>query len=406
MEIFKKHGAVIGLMLVVAFGFYQFGAHSARLSASAPSEELTNQTEDKPMAVDFSPFWRAWNLINEKYVSASSTAKAVGNQEKVYGAIQGLANSLGDPYTVFFPPVESKLFESDIRGNFEGVGMEVLAENGVLNVIAPLKDSPASKAGVQAGDKIIKIDGETTSGLSTDDAVQKIRGEKGSKVVLTVVRDGVKQPFDIPVTRAVIDLPIINTTALPGGIFKIDLYSFSATSPNLFRGALREFINSGDSKLIVDLRGNPGGYLEAAIDMASWFLPQSKVIVREDFAGTQDEKVYRSRGYDIFNETLKLVILVDKGSASASEILAGALQEQGKAVLVGEQTFGKGSVQELIDLTKDTSIKITVARWLTPNGNSISAKGITPDYVVPVTIEDRTAGHDPQLEKAIEILNK
>lgn len=397
---------MIALILAVAFGFYRFGMHEGKLSAAAPASELTNQTEGQPQAVDFSPFWKAWNLINEKYIAASTTAPAVSDEEKVYGAIQGLASSLGDPYTVFFPPVEADLFASDIRGNFEGVGMEVLAQDGVLNVIAPLKDSPASRAGILAGDKIIRIDGETTNGLSTEDAVQKIRGPQGTSVSLTIVREGVKQPLEIAVTRAVIDLPVINTQILPGGIFKIDLYSFSATSPNLFRNALREFIISGNGKLILDLRGNPGGYLEAAIDMASWFLPQSKVIVREDFAGTQSEKVYRSRGYDVFTDKLKFVILVDKGSASASEILAGALQEQGRAVLVGEQTFGKGSVQELIDLTKDTSIKITVARWLTPNGNSISAKGVTPDFAVPYTIEDKTAGRDPQLEKAIEILNQ
>jgi carboxyl-terminal processing protease len=184
------------------------------------------------------------------------------------------------------------------------------------------------------------------------------------------------------------------------------LYSFSENSPNLFRGALRQFVESGDSKLILDLRGNPGGYLEAAIDMASWFLPSDKVVVREDFGGAEPQEVYRSRGYDIFNDKLKFVILVDKGSASASEILAGALKEQGRATLVGEQTFGKGSVQELVDITSDTSLKVTVARWLTPNGLSISGAGIAPDYVVPISDADKAAGRDPQLEKAIEILKK
>ena len=161
---------------------------------------------------------------------------------------------------------------------------------------------------------------------------------------------------------------------------------------------------SRDDKLLLDLRGNPGGYLEAAIDMASWFLSPSKVVVREDFGGTQEQKVYRSRGYDIFANKLKFVILVDKGSASASEILAGALQEQGKAVIVGEQTFGKGSVQELIDITPKTSLKITIARWFTPNGLSISEKGITPDYIIERTNADRSANKDPQLNKALEIL--
>ena len=327
------------------------------------------------------------------------------DQEKVYGAISGLTNSLGDPYTVFFPPVESEMFAADVRGNFEGVGMEVLAKDGVINVVSPLKNSPAERAGMRAGDKVIKINDKVTSGMATEDAVKLIRGPKGTKVTLTVSRTGVKEPLEISIIRDTIDLPVINTETLPGGIFKISLYSFTATSPNLFRGALREFVSSNNDKLLIDLRGNPGGYLEAAIDIASWFLPANKVVVRESFSKS-DERVYRSRGYNIFSDKLKVVILVDKGSASASEILAGALKEHGIAKLVGERTFGKGSVQELINLTEDTTLKITVARWLTPNGNSISDTGVSPDYAVSLTQEDRSKGVDPQLQKALEILNQ
>lgn len=362
--------------------------------------------EGKPLGVDFAPFWRAWNLINEKYVSASTTTKTIDDQEKIWGAIEGLAESLGDPYTVFFPPVESKLFEADIRGNFEGVGMEVLAQDGAITVIAPLKNSPAERAGIMAGDRVIKIDNKVTSNLSTEDAVQLIRGPKGTEVTLTIFRNGAKEPFEIKVMRDVIDVPTINTKELPGGIFVIELYSFSAQSPNLFRQALREFILSSSDKLILDLRGNPGGYLEASIDMASWFLPSSAVVVREDFGTAGKEKIYRSKGYDIFNDDLKFVILVDKGSASASEILAGALAEHGKAVLVGDKTFGKGSVQELVSITSETSLKITIARWLTPNGLSISEDGIEPEYIVKYSTADREAKRDPQMDKAIEILSK
>ncbi len=404
MEFLRKHGALLVLGLFLALVSFRLGEGAGVRQMPGPG--LQNQSEGEPTNVDFAPFWKAWNLINDKYVSASTTAPKVTNQDKVYGAIQGLAGSLGDPYTTFFPPVQSEMFQSDIKGEFEGVGMEVLAQQGAITVIAPLKGSPAETAGIHAGDRIIRIDKESTSGLSTEDAVRKIRGAQGTQVSLTLVRDGVKQPFDVSVTRGVISIPTLITQSLPGGIFKVDLYSFSANSPNLFRGALREFIQSGNDKLILDLRGNPGGYLEAAIDMASWFLPADKVVVREDFGGTKDETVYRSRGYDIFKDDLKFAILVDKGSASASEILAGALQEQGRAVIVGEKTFGKGSVQELIDLTDDTSIKITVARWLTPNGLSISEKGVTPDYIIQMSPDAKTAGKDPQLEKAIEILTK
>lgn len=405
MEFLKKHAALIGLGLFIAIGSYAFGVHNGR-EASPNLANLVNATEGKPSQVDFAPFWKAWNLINEKYIPASTTKPVTDDQEKVYGAIQGLASSLGDPYTVFFPPVENEMFQSDIRGNFEGVGMEVLAQGGAITVVSPLKGSPAEAAGIKAGDRIISIDKVSTANLTTEDAVQKIRGKEGTKVSLTLMRNGAKDPIEVSVVRAVIDLPVIDTEKLENGIFKISLYSFSENSPNLFRNALREFILSKSDKLILDLRGNPGGYLEAAIDMASWFLPSSKVVVREDFAGHQEQKVYRSRGYDIFNDNLKMVILVDQGSASASEILAGALKEHGKAVLVGETTFGKGSVQELVDLTSDTSLKITVARWLTPNGVSISEKGVEPDYKIPYTAADKAAGKDPALAKAIELLKQ
>lgn len=406
MELLRKHAAIISLVLVVGLGSYLVGLQKGSKRLSSAASQLEGENSNRPSDVDFSAFWKAWNLINEKYVPASTTVGQVSDEEKVYGAIQGLAGSLEDPYTVFFPPVEAEIFESDIRGNFEGVGMEVLAQGGAVTVIAPLKNSPAERAGIHAGDRIIRIDGEETPGLSTEDAVSKIRGPRGTKVKLTVVREGVQEPFDITIERAIIDIPTISTELLPGGVFKIDLYSFSLNSPNLFRGALREFITSGADKLILDLRGNPGGYLEAAIDMASWFLPSSRVVVREDFGGRREERVYRSRGYDIFTDDLKFVILVDKGSASASEILAGALQEHGKAQIVGEKTFGKGSVQELVDITSDTSLKLTVARWLTPDGNSISEKGVAPDFIVERTAEDRAAGRDPQLNKALEVLRQ
>ena len=407
MEFLKRHGAIIGLGVIIAFVFYSMGFRSGENRISGAVSSVENAESAEVDNIDFSPFWKTWNIINEKYVPASTTVATVGDEDKLYGAIEGLAASLGDPYTVFFPPVESELFASDIRGNFEGVGMEVLAQEGAITVIAPLKGSPASGAGMLAGDRIIKIGDKDTNGLTTEDAVQLIRGPRGTTVALTVFRNGTKEPFEVKIIRDVINIPVINTKTLPAGIFVIELYSFSEQSPNLFRGALREFILSGSDKLILDLRGNPGGYLEAAIDMASRFLPASKVIVREDFGDRREERAYRSRGYDIFaNRKLDFVILIDKGSASASEILAGALAEHGRAILVGETTFGKGSVQELVDITSETSLKVTVARWLTPNGLSISERGIEPDYQIIRTPADFQAGRDPQMNKALEILNK
>lgn len=367
---------------------------------------VANASSGQPVNIDFSPFWKAWNIINLKYVPPVSTStKEVTDEAKVWGAIQGLTSSLGDPYTVFFPPVENTIFKTDIKGNFEGVGMEIVSQNGALTVVAPLKGSPAERAGVLAGDIILRINGQDTSNLSTEEAVQVIRGPKGTEITLTIVRKGARAPIEVKVTRDVINLPVIDARSLGDGIFYIALYSFTENSPDLFRGALRDFVESGDTKLVIDLRGNPGGYLDAAIDMASWFLPAGKAVVRESFGEGKQEQVFRSKGYNVFNDNLKLAILINGGSASASEILAGALSEHGRATLIGEKTFGKGSVQELVDITDKTSLKVTIAHWLTPNGNFISGQGIKPAIEVGRTQEDAKAGEDPQLDRAIEFLN-
>ncbi len=401
----KNVSTALTALCVVALVF--FGGYSAgKKSAPAlPSILIENKETGKPSSVDFAAFWKAWNTLNEKFVgTTASSSEPVTEQDKVWGAIEGLAASLNDPYTVFFPPVENEIFESDVRGNFEGVGMEIGLQDGVLTVIAPLKGTPAYNAGIEPKDKILKIDGQSTYNWTTEQSVMKIRGKGGTTVVFNILRAGTKDAFDVPVVRAQIDIPTISTELRPDGIFVIELYSFSAQSPDLFRKALREFVQSGTDKLILDLRGNPGGYLEAAIDMASWFLPPGTIIVREDFGTKKEEITYRSRGYDIFSPELKFVILVDSGSASASEILAGALNEQGIATLVGDKTFGKGSVQELVSITPDTSLKVTIARWLTPKGNSISLNGIEPTFPVKYTKEDAAKNIDPQKNKAVQIL--
>ena len=366
---------------------------------------VCNKDSAKSATIDFSPYWKVWNILDEKYIFSASTT----DQQKVWGSIQGLAESTGDPYTMFFPPSDASIFEGDIAGSFEGVGMEIGMRNNILTVVAPLKGSPSEKAGVRKGDKILKIDGKVTVNLDADEAVKLIRGKAGTKVALTLLRDGKKDPLVISVTRASIDVPTIETKKRSDGIFVINLYSFTETSPTLFRNALRDFViwsgeKENNDKLILDLRGNPGGYLDAAVSMASWFLPPGKVVVREDYGQRGIGPVHRSLGYDIFNSKLKFVILVDGGSASASEILAGALSEQGVAKLVGDKTFGKGTVQEVVPVTDDTVLKVTVARWLTPNGKSISDGGLTPQYLVKMTQNDIDKGKDPQMDKAVEVL--
>lgn len=373
--------------------------HLANVSVFAGTDALP------PTDVDFTPLWKAWNLLDQKFVPVSSTtATSTSRDEQLWGVIEGLARSYGDPYTVFMPPAKASIFEDDIRGEFGGVGIEIGVRGGLLTVIAPLKDTPADRAGILAADKIVKINGESTDAFTVDEAVSRIRGEVGTDVTLTVMREGEDAFKDYTLTRARIEIPTISTEFRSDGVFVIELYNFTATSPNLFRTALREFIESGSTKLVLDLRGNPGGFLEAAVDMASFFLPAGKIIVTEDFGKNGEPREHRSKGYDIFNDNLKMVILVNEGSASASEILAGALQEHDIAQLVGSKTFGKGSVQELVDITSETALKVTVARWITPQGNSISDGGLTPNFEVPIVPQDIEAGKDPQLEKAIEVV--
>jgi len=361
---------------------------------------LSNKETQIATNADFASFWKVWNTINEKYPRADETS----DQDKIYGAISGLMSSLDDPYSVFFNPDDAQAFEDEIAGNFTGVGMEVGIKDKVLTVIAPLKDTPAYRANIKPGDKILKIDKTVTSGLSIEKAIKLIRGEKGTEVVLTIFREGNKDPIEIKIVRDVIDVPTLDTELQSNGIFVIKLYSFSANSASLFRNAIKEFAESGTDKLLLDLRGNPGGYLDAAVDMASWFLPGGKIIVTEDYGNNTKPEVFRSRGYDVFNDKLKFVVLIDGGSASASEILAGALQDYKIAKLVGKQSFGKGSVQEAIKITPDTLLKITVAKWLTPNGNLIEGKGLTPDYEVEFIKKDLEDKKDPQLDKATQLL--
>ena len=255
-----------------------------------------------------------------------------------------------------------------------------------------------------SGDQILQIDDTVTSGISVEEAVKLIRGERGTIVTLTIFREGFREPKEIKITRDIIEIPTLDEELRPDGIFIIRLYSFSANATSLFSQAIQRFIASNSDKLLLDLRGNPGGYLDAAVDISSWFLPGGKIVVTEDYGENQKSRVFRSRGYGGVKSDLKFVILINGGSASASEIVAGAMQDHKRATLVGTQSFGKGSVQEVVDITKNTLLKITVANWLTPNGHLIHEKGLTPDYKVEFTLKDLDAKRDPQMDKAVELL--
>lgn len=351
---------------------------------------------------DLTDFWKAWNALAEHYITTNSSFPPPSIEERVFGAIKGLAASYNDPHTVYFPPEEAKEFADSISGSFAGIGIEIDVKNGVLTVIAPLKGTPADVAGIKAGDQIAKINDKFTDGLSINKAVSEIRGPVGTAVELTLVRDG--KIIETKIVRQIIQVPEIKDELIEeNGIYKIALHRFTENSATVFREAFNRFKDSGSKRLILDLRSNPGGYLDSSVDIASHFLPNGSVIVIEDFGDNDKNKIHTSRGYDSLPSGAKMVVLIDGGSASASEILAGALQDAEIATIIGSKSFGKGSVQKLLDLGEG-SLKITVAQWITPAGNLITGDGITPDIIVQYTKEDASAERDPQMDRAIQFL--
>ena len=404
---FGSQSVIVVLVAVVAFGGGLLLGSNGSTNAVSQVPFLGDGLSATPDAnADLTDFWKAWNALEDNYVitHASSTMPSV--QDRVYGAIQGLAASYGDPFTVFFPPSEAKSFNESIAGSFAGVGIEIDVKNGVLTVVAPLKGTPAAAAGVKTGDQILAIDGKPTDGMSTDQAVSLIRGPKGTAVTLTIARTGARQ--DIRIVRDTIQVPETDDGYdAATGVYHIALYEFTANSATLFDEAWARFRASGAKKLVIDLRGNPGGYLDAAVDIASHFLPKGDTIVTEDFGGTQPNQVHSSLGYNDLPKGTAVVVLIDGGSASASEILAGALQDHHVATIIGTQSFGKGSVQTVIPIDGG-ELKVTVARWVTPDGHWIMEKGITPDVVSSIATSTPTftpdTAADPQYARAVKFL--
>lgn len=402
----RKSYLALGLALILAAGSFFSGLHIGSISQGGINGRLSTllagDAQPDPKA-DLSEFWRVWDLLDEKFATASGT-EMLTPEQKMEGAVEGLVKAYGDPYTTYFPPKDAEAFNEDISGNFSGVGMEVGMRNEMLTIIAPLSGTPAEKAGLLAGDILVAINGSSTNDMGVDEAVRLIRGPEGSVVELSIVRQGDLEPRKYSVTRAQIEIPTVKTEKR-GDAFIVTLYSFNALAETKMQQALKEYTQSGAKKLVLDLRGNPGGYLQGAVAIASYFMPAGKVVLRESFGDEREEEIYRSYGRAVKQFSDKeIVVLIDGGSASASEILAGALQEQGYATLIGQPSFGKGSVQELVELPTGSSLKVTIARWLTPNGRSISNGGLTPDIVVDRTIEDREKNRDPQLEAALQVL--
>jgi len=403
-------GVLCAVVLAFGGGIYA-GVVGRQQQVVSAADTYVLESAEQPKDVDMTQFWKAYQLLNQEFVVTHASSTFPTKQKQIYGAIKGLTDSFGDPYTVFLPPSDAQIFQEDVSGSFGGVGMQIDNNaKGQLVVVSPLKDTPAARAGIRSGDFILQIGTTTTDGISVTDAVKLIRGPKGTPVAIVLMRPGDApgggKTFTVSVVRDTINIPIINSYKRDDGIFVIELYSFSENSANLFRDALRQFVQSGDTKLLLNVRGNPGGYLDAAVTMASYFLPVGATVVTEDSQGKQNNAVHRSLGYNIFNgnQNFKMAVLVDQGSASASEILAGALQQHGVAKLVGTRTFGKGSVQQLVDIGGGAELKITIARWLTPNGTSISDGGLRPDISAARSNDDITAGRDPQLDAAVVYL--
>lgn len=397
----KYRNTVLATSLVFIAGiFFFFGAYAASndlvVFPGAKASVVENATKEN---TDLELFFTVWNTLQEKSIHFNE----VKDTDRLYGAIQGLAASLGDPYTEFMPPRETKEFNESISGSFDGIGAELGKKDDILTIIAPLKNSPAQNAGLHAGDKIIKIDGVSAADMSVDEAVSRIRGKKGTVVKLDIYREGDQDSKTISIVRDTIVIPTIDSEIIDG-VYVIHIYNFGEKVTSEFAQAIVGFKSSGLQYLIIDLRGNPGGYLEAAVDIGSYFIPKGKTIVSEDFVTNSKKEIHTSYGYSEIKTMPKIVVLVDGGSASASEILAGALRDNGNAKIVGVKTFGKGSVQELIPMKGNTSLKVTIARWLTPSGNTIDKNGITPDVEVKRVIDEKNPKKDNQIEKAIQIV--
>ncbi|MCX6702683.1 MAG: S41 family peptidase [Candidatus Wolfebacteria bacterium] len=403
LKILKDRITLIAVAVIIFAGitggsFYLGYASGAKNPQIFQVQELNNAVSaDAPS--NFGLFWEAWQNMKNKAVDIEKT----DNKNLVYGAISGLVESLGDPNSNFFPPTDAKQFNDQIKGEFSGIGAEIGNKNGILSVVAPLKDSPAERAGLKSGDQIIKIDDADSATMKSEDAVKLIRGEKGTVVKLTIAREGLKDGKVIAIIRDTIQVPTIDFK-MKDGIAYFHLYNFYETAPYAFYQAVVKASVQNPKGVIFDVRDNPGGYLDVAENIAGWFLNQGDVVVKEKFRGDQTNE-FKANGAGTFKNT-PVVVLMNQGSASASEITAGYLRDIRGAKLVGTKSYGKGTVQEVVNLSDGSMMKITIAHWLTPSGTLIDKNGLIPDYEVGITDDDLKAGRDPQLDKAMEIIRQ
>jgi carboxyl-terminal processing protease len=354
----------------------------------------------QPGTIDFSLFWDAYNKLQKTYISPEK----ITNEKIIYGAINGMTNSLGDPYTSFFNPTQAQRFQQDLSGSFGGIGIEIAVKNNLLTVVAPIEGTPGQKAGLKSGDIIAKINGQDSTDMSADEAVDLIRGPQGTSVTLTILRDGWGAAKDIKIIRGIINVPLVKWSIKDNDVAYIKITQFDESLASDFQAAALKILQGPAKKIVLDLRDNPGGYLEMAQNVAGWFLKSGQTVTIEDFGKGKPQQTYSTNGNSSF-ANYPMVVLMNQGSASASEILAGALRDDRNVELIGTKSFGKGCVQKVVDLPGGSFLKITIANWLTPKGSSITNVGLTPDVEVDLTDADIQAKKDPQLDKALEIIN-
>lgn len=394
----KYIGLFVALVITFSAGWNAGVNHQNRANGFSEVNEVSD-TNGQPEAVNLGVFWDVWNILTKAYVDPHK----LDTQEMIYGAVKGMVASLGDPYTVFMTPKENREFQDVLEGHLQGIGAELTLRDGMLMIVSPLKGSPAQAAGLQPEDVIYTINDEDTSEMSLEEAVMKIRGEKGTTVKLGILRKSSQDPIELTIERNDININSVELK-MENDIAIIEINQFGDTTKEEFGKAVSAALTKHPKGVVLDLRFNGGGYLDGAVDILSEFVEKDKVVTIKKRNSEEDETIYASDQARMLN--MPLVVLINKGSASASEIVAGAIQDLERGTLVGEESFGKGTVQEVQSLIGGASLRVTIAKWFTPKGQNINETGISPDVVVERTEEDYNANRDPQLEKALELLNK
>jgi carboxyl-terminal processing protease len=388
---------IISVTILVAGAFFIGFKAGARFPQNIEITEVSGINSESNLSADFTVFWQAWDKIKKLHISEEK----ISTQDKIYGAISGMIASLGDPYSQFFNPEDGKKFEEDVEGRFGGIGAEIGIRKDQLTIISPLKNSPASKSGLKPGDKIIEIDKKSSYDLTIDQAVSVIRGPIGSIVNLLIFRDGWEKPKEFSIKRATVIVPTVELEMIDK-IAHLSLYSFNQNTLPLVQEEINNALSQNAKGIILDLRNNPGGYLDVSINLAGAFLKKDSIIVKEEARIKEDSRTYKATK-DGELKDFPIVILINNGSASASEILAGALHDNRKIKLIGEKTYGKGTVQTLEELKDGSKLKITIAHWVLPSGKILEGDGISPDIEVK---ESDDPEKDLQLDKALEVIKK